>query len=431
MSEITGKAQAGTFQVDGTDIFGELTVDGTNSTLRLRNEAPFNERAISDDCILGTLHDLKKVSLFDCISSGTGHASRKDQHYYFAEIFPHYVISGHQHLKPTDKTISSIHFVIDDSTALFYDFDAFGRVLRPKDHIEAIAHANKEIIRRDVKTGPDPEIVYFAGRREIFKIETALGTVGAAHNPVTSMGGPSGIFIKNTISITIGFNTPTNLETAFHGVLTLVRFFELIIERQQNVFDIGVVLGDGASSDQYLSMDYSMGLKRDEAKGEKKPHPTDILLSAIEEPALFTKVLSAYLERDEEWNAPRARFTGKLNQRYSYDVDRLIAMANIFDLLPHSVFPVSPPVSDNLKEAGEKAKELFTVLPQSSDRDSVLSALGRLGTTLAQKKDCGAREVDIGQHDRLSRIGDDHREGSELPQLLCPRQQQPGLHLFE
>jgi hypothetical protein len=30
MSEITGKAQAGTFQVDGTDIFGELTVDGTN-----------------------------------------------------------------------------------------------------------------------------------------------------------------------------------------------------------------------------------------------------------------------------------------------------------------------------------------------------------------------------------------------------------------
>jgi ApeA N-terminal domain 1 len=276
--------------------------------------------------------------------------------------------------------------VIDDSTALFYDFDAFGRVLRPKDHIETIAHANKEIIRRDVKTGPDPEIVYFAGQREIFKIETALGTVGAAHNPVTSMGGPSGIFIKNTISITIGFDTPTNLETAFHRVLALVRFFELIIGRQQNVLDLGVVLGDGASSDQYLSMDYSMGLKRDEAKGEQKPHPTDILLSAIEEPALFTNVLSAYLERDEEWNTPRARFTSKLNQRYSYDVDRLIAMANIFDLLPHLVFPFGPPVPDNLKEAGEKAKELFTALPQSSDRDSVLSALGRLGTLSLKRK---------------------------------------------
>jgi hypothetical protein len=45
-----------------------------------------------------------------------------------------------------------------------------------------------------------------------------------------------------------------------------------------------------------------------------------------------------------------------------------------------------PPVADNLKEAGEKAKELFTALPQSSDRDSVLSALGRLGTLSLKRK---------------------------------------------
>src|SRR6266849_2461222 len=99
MSEITGKTQAGTFHVDGMVIFGELTVDGTNSSLRLRNEASFDVWANSDGCIQGTLHDLKKVSLFDFICPGLGHAGRNGQLYYFAEVFPHYVISGHQHLR--------------------------------------------------------------------------------------------------------------------------------------------------------------------------------------------------------------------------------------------------------------------------------------------------------------------------------------------
>jgi hypothetical protein len=39
-----------------------------------------------------------------------------------------------------------------------------------------------------------------------------------------------------------------------------------------------------------------------------------------------------------------ARFASKFNQRYSYDVVRLIATANIFDILLHSVFPPGPPI---------------------------------------------------------------------------------------
>jgi hypothetical protein len=200
---LAGQKQAGTFHVDGRDIFGELTVDGTSSLLRLRHEEPFNERAVSDGCMHGVLHDLVKVSLLGCISSGLGHAMRKDKRYDFAEVFPHHVISGDAHLTPNDKTISAIHFVIDDATSLFYDFDAFARVLRPGAYIETIANANKEINHRDVKTGSEPEIVYFAGRREIFKADTAIGVVTASHNPVCSMGGPAGVFIKNIIPVTI------------------------------------------------------------------------------------------------------------------------------------------------------------------------------------------------------------------------------------
>jgi hypothetical protein len=386
MSEISGKTQAGTFHVDGAEIFGELTVDGTDSSLHLRNDALFNEQAISDRCILGTLHDLVKVSLFGCISSGAGHASRKDQRYYFAEVFPHHVISGHQHLRPTDETISAIHFVIDDSTTLFYDFDAFGKVLRPKDYIETIAQANREIIHRDVKMGPDPEIVYFAGRREIFKTDIAISTVSASHNPIASKQGSGGVSIKNTIPVAISFVTPVNFDSAFDGLLALVRYFELIVGRQQNVLDIGVVLGDGASYEQYLNVDYSMAPQRDVSKGERNPHPIDILLSPIDDPTIFGNVLSAYFGREPEWKTPRVRFTSKFNQRYSYDVDRLIATANIFDILPDSIFPPSPPVPNDMSEAREKAKVLFAALPRSSDRDSVLSALGRLGKLSLKRK---------------------------------------------
>jgi hypothetical protein len=390
MSEISGKTQAGTFHVDGREIYGELVVDGTNSSLRLRDEAEFNNRAMSDLCIHGTLHDLVKVSLFGCISAGVGHAARQEQRYYFAEDFPHHVISGPQHLKPTDETISAIHFVIDDATTLFYDFDAFAKVLRPNEHIETIAQANREIIRRDVKTGPEPEIVYFAGRREIFKTEIAIGVVSAAHNPVASMGGPSGVFIKNIIPITISFVTPVNFDSAFDELLALVRYFELLIGRQQNVLDIGIILGDGASYAQYLNVDYSMAPRREVSKEDRKPHPIDILLSPIEDPTIFGNVLSAYYSRESEWRTPRVRFTSKFNQRYSYDVDRLIATANIFDILPNSVFPPSLPVPKDMCEARDNAKALFEALPQSSDRDSVLGALGRLGK-LSLKKKIGAR----------------------------------------
>jgi hypothetical protein len=391
MSEITRKRQAGTFHVDGRDVFGELTIDGTNSLLRLRNEESFNERAINDSCIHGALHDLEKVSLFGCISSGSGHAARKDQRYYFAEVFPHHVISGNQHLRPTEKIISAIHFVIDDSTCLFYDFDAFDRVLRPKDYIETIAKANKEIIHRDVKTGSEPEIVYFAGQREIFKVDTTIGTVSASHNPVCSMGGPNGVFIKNIIPVQIKFAAPVNFDSALDRLLGLVRYFELLVGRQQNVLDIGLVLGEGASYEQYLKVACSMSPQREASeKEERGPHSADILLSPINDPTIFGNVLSAYLDREPEWKTPRVRFGSKFNQRRSYDVDRLIATANIFDILPISTFPSDSSISDDMRGARDRAKALFEALPQSSDRDSVLSALGRLGK-LSQKKKIAAR----------------------------------------
>jgi hypothetical protein len=390
MNAVSDKRQAGDFLVDGKKIFGELSIDGINSSLRLRHDEYFSEPAASDAFIHGTLHDLVKVSLFDCVRSGTGHSSRSGQHFYFAEVFPHFVITGDQHLLPSDKTITEIHFLIDDATTLFYDFDAFGRVIRPQGYIETIAKANREIIKRDVKTGAEPEITYFTGRREIFRIDTAIGSVSAAHNPICTMGGPSGISIKNRIPVTIRFAGPVNFDTAFDGVLALVRYFELIIGRQQNVLSIGVTVRDGSSHDQYLNVNWSMAPQREVRGEDRGPHPADLLLNPVADPRVFGSVLSSYLDREPQWKTPRVRFASKLNQRYHYDVDRLIAVANIFDILPDSVFPLDPPIPDEIRSACDATRTLFEALPQSSDRDSILGALGRFGK-LSLKRKIGAR----------------------------------------
>ena len=58
--------------------------------------------------------------------------------------------------------VGEVHFVIDDATTLFYDFDAFGLVLNPRPYFDTIAHANG--LDREIPTGPNPVILYFTGK---------------------------------------------------------------------------------------------------------------------------------------------------------------------------------------------------------------------------------------------------------------------------
>jgi hypothetical protein len=87
-------------------------------------------------------------------------------------------------------------------------------------------------------------------------------------------------------------------------------------------------------------------------------------------------------------------------------VDRLIAAANIFDILPDTVFPPNLPIPDEMEVARDKARALFRELPQSSDRASVLGVLGRIGK-LSLKRKIGSR---------VKLISD--RCGTAFPELL-------------
>jgi hypothetical protein len=58
----------------------------------------------------------------------------------------------------------------------------------------------------------------------------------------------------------------------------------------------------------------------------------------------------------------------------------------MFDILPSSAVPPDVPLCEELKSARESCITIFKELPRSPERDSVLSALGRIGKSALKHK---------------------------------------------
>ena len=69
--------------------------------------------------------------------------------------------------------------MVDDAPTIFYDFEAFGSVLEPRPHMERIATSQQKSDRA-IEVGDHPHIFYFTGKRKIFEVPTAIGTVATA-----------------------------------------------------------------------------------------------------------------------------------------------------------------------------------------------------------------------------------------------------------
>ena len=58
----------------------------------------------------------------------------------------------------------------------------------------------------------------------------------------------------------------------------------------------------------------------------------------------------------------------------------------MFDILPSSAVPRDLELSDELIHAKETCSKIFKALPKSPERDSVLTALGRIGKSALKNK---------------------------------------------
>jgi len=374
--------QAGIFTVSpGEDIYGQLTVARAETSLSLHHNESFNMHDVPH--IHGVLHDLTKVSLIDCISPGVGSGSRGSDRYYLAKVFPHYVAYGDRHIAPDEKIISEAQFVIDDATPLFYDFDAFGSVINAQSYINEIVRANPN---REIAIGEHPVILYFTGKHRIFTANTVLGQVSASHSPRHNFGGPEGVWLKNTIFLSIAFEEHLTFEDVINRILTLNRYLGLLVGRPQNIKKVVLRLPDDGEMPVVLKVYWSLPPRRDPAHETRKPHPGDVLIQAARHPEQFSQVLENWLGREKDWSNSRARFSNSFAHQRNYIIDRLIGAANMFDILPSSAVSPDVTLSDDLKNARSASLELFSSLPKSPERDSVLSTLGRIGKSSLKQK---------------------------------------------
>jgi hypothetical protein len=111
-----------------------------------------------------------------------------------------------------------------------------------------------------------------------------------------------------------------------------------------------------------------------------------MLLMPIEHPEEFCRVMQTWLKNDEERQDARGRFHTSFAMQRTYTVERLVAAANMFDILPKSAVPQDVDLTADLRQAKTVCEKEFKNLPDSYERNSVLNALGRVGKASLKHK---------------------------------------------
>ena len=398
MEKLEKSKHIGTFTIEpDKQVNGELTLDRMRSSLYVWGYDFFDSTDKPNRFVKGVLHDRTKVSLINCVTT-LGLGSRSGGHIspeeviHFANFFPHYVVFGDQHLSPVAKAINRVDFVIDDATTLFYDYDAFGHVLDAGPLIEQVVQCHIDQVRqysefdRTIEIGPYPQIAYFTGKGEIFSANTVLGKISASHAPSYSLGGPAGVEIKNNIFVSLQFTDLVIFEDAVNRTLRVIEFLELLVGRPQNLIEFTISKEVDQQQPAILQVYGSWFPKHERPKSERKPDPSDVLIDAVQNPKELSHILVNWLERDEDWRDARGRFFANFTKEGSHGVDRLIGAANMFDILPANAIPAEVELTEDIKSAHDNCQNIFKKLPASPERDSVLSALGRVGKSTLKRK---------------------------------------------
>jgi len=403
MQEYEGFKKGGTFLLSSdVEVQGELRLDGETTVLNLYSDRFFDTHSSQD--ILGSFYDRSKVSLINCITlQGPGRGVRGGENYHFSSVFPHFVVFGDEHIRSSDRVILELSFTVDDASILFHDFDAFGSVINARPHMEKIAE--EQVGGRRIDIGEHPHLFYFSGKCEILSVDTVLGKLSVRHGMSYTSPGPEGIRVDNAIRLSIAFRSAETVEDAVVGVLDVLRFLEIIAGRPQNVSELSIFPESTEEYPKALEVYWCLPPRRHSDSESRKPHPGDLPIQGAMTPDEFTYVLKRWLERNNEWRNARARFSRAFAYQNRYDIDRLVGAANMFDILPTSAYQKAITLSADLAQVSEKARREFKDLPASPERDSVLSALGRIGKpTLKRKVRSRAKLISDIVRDRLPEL---------------------------
>lgn len=392
MIDYEGFRKVGKFTLDtGVEVFGELFLKGRETCLKLYSTSPFEFKDQTD--IHGVFYEEHEtVSLFDCILLGAklenDRSQENERRYISAVIFPHTVLFGgtfkgeRKYIRRIDCEIDKIIFTVEDTHKIFYDTDTFGRIsFDTRAKLELLLEGEEP--KKKNELGSNPSIFYDTGKIEIISIDTAFGNVSANNYATPRSLFNKGIGVDNTIKIDIEFKSKVNIGEAIGTVYDLLIFLEILAGRPQNISQITCLSVEPDYKYFYFNV-YLCHAQCHKIDNRFSVWPP---IDAIQNPDEFSRVLRYWTEQHEERRHARVRFSEAFSHQNNYTIDRLIGAANMFDLLPASIYPKSVELSKELKEARCTARQAFRKLPKKNEeRESVLRALGRIGQPVLKVK---------------------------------------------
>ena len=333
--------------------------------------------------VRGTSVDGHQITCIDCIHSGEGSSSQGNAYYHYTELFPHFVVVGAEHLDPDASTVEELSFSLSDLNELFYDPDAFGLIGNASPIMDAVLEEKRK--RRPIDVGDCPEVHYYTGKSTALDVDTAIGNLIVRYERSTRFGGTDGIQIKNNRRIWIKPHQPASFFDAIDRIVVLRRFFSMAAGRPQKIRSIRITTISDRTKLKPLRVNWSFapkGPRGDHHKPDRINRPFD----PIGQPDEFTTSLKNWIDRDGKMKHARVRHLSCMERRDGYGVDRLVAAANLFDLLPTDAWPPFTVLPDGLSEFQASAEKALGTIEPSQDRDSVLAAVKRMGKPSLPKK---------------------------------------------
>ena len=366
----------GSFSVNAnTTLSGLLTIpERERTTLYLWDDNNIINHDEINATISGRLHNNRTVTLIQCRSGrpgvryGTEYGTTST-----VTVVPQLVVYGPETFLFRSRNIRHVTFRTDDMNILFNDRIAFSYDRAP--------------------SYDAPVTARYSGKSEIFHATTTIGNV-YAHRRINSQSifdMSDGVSISTTAYVVIEFPELIDLTECIRRLILLRNFFGIVVGRPQNVSEIRLRVAVDGADDRDYEVDSRLFQRFEKGTPDRTYLIWGRLLDASADDQGFSRVLTNWLLRDSDWGEARDRFHDCIAKGSTYDKDRLIAAANLFDLLPSSIFDQEPSVPEPILAAVQDFRSVVQRLRQDHDEqreilDGVSGALGRINIpTLKQR----------------------------------------------
>ena len=362
---------------------GSLTLAGRRSQLQLWSESPLDISTNAN--ITGVLDNLTKVSLIGCNVRSEGHVGKGDQIRYNYLVSPQCVLFGSRYISGNEGVVREISFVLEHAVALFHDPGAYGTIFNDSAATAMVARIDNP--ESSIEVEDSNWISYYTGKKTVFTSDTAVGRVSANHTPVFTIGNDHDHGLKKVTELSIKLDEPLPVIESLRRMGRVLQFFDLVAGYTHNVTSISVHTGFDDPSHSFEL--YATGYAERQSTGEENESGrilrTTVLIHPVDDSIEFGNVLRAWLDRDVDWRTARIRLSHDWSKRL-YDYNRIIAAANVFDLLPNDVYGNKLSLSSDLSAAVVASRKIFCDLPPSEERDDMLGHLKRVGGWRLKRK---------------------------------------------